>query len=642
MMKRLLSASVFVVCALVLVAPAQAQTRSVYWNRWDVVISNVDTVRNQFDVREIYDVRFDGRFTFGSAVIPTDRLDSITNIQVYDGETSLQQQCFDRAGTYCVERSSGELSITYYFTQPVTDTTRHFEITYTVNGALRIYDGGDQLWWDAIPDEHFGFGIGSATVTVKLPQGYAPREGIDPVETYGAAGQVDVQGSVVTATAVNGVGPYDSFGIRVQYPHNPEAVAPSWQSQFDVQRTYDEQTRPLVTLALCAGSLVIGLGGSLWMIVRYRTHGRDPEVGVVPEYLSEPPSDLPAAVAGTLVDERADVRDVLSTILDLGQRGYLVIEEDQTEGFLGIGSKSTFTFKRTDKPVTGLREYEAELLQHLFSGNRMERTMDSLRNRFYTVIPTIQNSLYDETVKEGFFERSPQSVRSLWGVGGAVVVLVAVGSFFVLMGVAEEISGALIALPISIGVVGVVMLALSSVMPAKTRKGAEEAAKWRAFRQYLRNLEAYDNVENAADRLAEYIPYAVAFGIEQTWFRHFNEVTYAPLPPWYFPRHWGGPYSRGYIPGSAFPQNLGGRGGLPGDLARAGDGSLGDLSGRMSRGLSEMSASLTTMLNSASNVMTSRPQQSGGSGRWSSGGSSWSGGGFSGGGGSGGGSRGFG
>ncbi|MBE0689016.1 MAG: DUF2207 domain-containing protein, partial [Anaerolineae bacterium] len=474
------------------------------------------------------------------------------------------------------------------------------------------------------------------------PQGYAPREGIDPVETYGAAGEVQVQGNVVTARAVDGVGPYDSFSVRVQYPHNPEASSPVWQSQFDVQRTYDEQTRPLVTLALCAGSLVIGLGGSLWMILRYRTHGRDPAVGVVPEYLSEPPSDLPAAVAGTLVDERADVRDVLSTILDLGRRGYLVIEEDQTEGFLGIGAKSTFTFKRTDKPKTDLREYESELLDHLFPGDRAERTMDSLRNRFYTVIPKIQNSLYDESVKEGFFERSPQSVRTMWGLAGGALIVLAFVLFFVMMAGLDSVSGALVGLPVSVGLVGVVALALSSVMPAKTRKGAEEAAKWRAFRQYLRNLESYDDVENAAERLAEYIPYAVAFGIERAWFQHFNEVSYAPLPPWYFPRHWGGPYSRGYVPGSAFPSSVGGRGGLPGGLARAGDGSLGDMSGQMARGLSEMSASLTTMLNSASRVMTSRPQQSSSSGRWSSGGGGFSGGGFSGGGGSGGGSRGFG
>lgn len=642
MSKRLLGVSIVFLCMMLLASSARAQTRSVFWNRWDVVINNVDTARNQFDVREIYDVRFNGRFTFGSAVIPTDRLDSITNIQVFDGETPLRQECSDRAGTYCVERSGGDLSITYFFTQPVSDTTRHFEITYTVNGALRIYPGGDQLWWDAIPDEHFGFGIGSATVTVEMPRGYAPREGVDPVETYGARGDVQVQGGVITARAVDGVGAYDSFSVRVQYPHNPEARPPSWQSSFDTQRTYDEQTRPLITLALCAGSLVAGLGGSLWMILRYQTRGRDPEIGPVPEYLSEPPSNLPPSVAGTLVDERADVRDVLAAILDLGRRGYLVIEEDQTQGFLGIGATSTFTFKRTDKPKNDLREFEASLLNHLFPGDQLQRSMESLRNRFYTVIPTIQNALYDEAVAEEFFTRSPQAVRSTWGIVGGVLVVLAFAMGFITMGGLESVSFAVIGPPIAVGLIGVVALVLSSFMPAKTRKGAEEAAKWRAFREYLRNLDRYDDVENAAQRLADYIPYAVAFGIERAWFQHFDEVPYAPLPPWYFPRHWGGPYSRGYVPGSPFPSSMSGGRGLPGDLARAGDGSLGDFSGQMARGLSAMSASLTTMLDSASRVMTSRPQQSSGSGRWSSGGSGWSGGGFSGGGASGGGSRGFG
>ncbi len=74
--------------------------------------------------------------------------------------------------------------------------------------------------------------------------------------------------------------------------------------------------------------------------------GRDPEIGPVPTYLSEPPSDLPPAVVGTLVDERADPRDAISTMIDLAH-GLSGIEEEQNEGIFGIGGSSEFTFKRT-------------------------------------------------------------------------------------------------------------------------------------------------------------------------------------------------------------------------------------------------------------------------------------------------------
>ena len=41
----------------------------------------------------------------------------------------------------------------------------------------------------------------------------------------------------------------------------------------------------------------------------------------------EPPGGMTPAEAGTLLDERADMRDVMATLVDLAVRGYLRIEE---------------------------------------------------------------------------------------------------------------------------------------------------------------------------------------------------------------------------------------------------------------------------------------------------------------------------
>ena len=54
---------------------------------------------------------------------------------------------------------------------------------------------------------------------------------------------------------------------------------------------------------------------------RSRRRGRDPRPAAVPAELDQPPSDLPAGVAGTLIDQQADVQDVLATLrLELGGR----------------------------------------------------------------------------------------------------------------------------------------------------------------------------------------------------------------------------------------------------------------------------------------------------------------------------------
>ncbi len=628
---------------LILAAPSVilAQSRSVLWERWDVVIDDVDTTNNRFNVTEIYDVLFTGTFQFGSAAIPTDRLERIENVRVQQDGKALTASCSGAPGTFCVRNQQGEVSIVYHFFSPINNDRANIELSYDVVGALRSYPGGDQLWWDAVPQEHFGFPINSSTVTVYLPPDYAPREGVDPIETYGAPGEIQVNGSTVVARAARPIGGNEMFSLRVQYPHDPAGRAPAWQAAFDERRAFEENVQPLLSLGAVALSLLIGVGGLLFVFIRWQTQGRDPEVGPVPQFLSEPPGDLSPAVVGTLLDETADTRDIMSILIDLARRGYVVIEETRTEGPFGIGSNSQFVFKRTDKGLDGLKQFEKRMIQAVF-GREMTRSLESLRNRFYKHIPALQNELYDALVAEGFFERSPQTTRTLWQVGGiSVVGLSGVLMVFVFTMFIESVP-TLVCVPFAGILVGLAMTTLGRVMPAKTQKGAEAAAKWRAFAEYLRNLERYSTVEEAAARFDEYLPYAIAFGLDRSWMRRFEKVPSVPIPPWYWPTYVG-PYRRGYTPGTPLPRHSGGPDGLPGELARAGSGfSLDDMSGSFATGLESMSRGLSSMLDSAGRIITSQPSQSAGSGSWSSGGRGFSGGGFSGGGGSGGGSRGFG
>lgn len=630
-----------------MVAPAVAQTRSVFWERWDVVIDNVDTTSNRFTVQEIYDVYFTGQFTFGSAVIPNTNLESITSIQVYEAGVLLRAGCSQSPGTYCVQSVREGTSITYYFSRPIKDARQQFTISYTVNGALRVYEGGDQIWWTAIPSEHFGFSIGSSTITVVMPDGFVPREGIDPVETYGAPSTIRVAGNTITATATRQIGGSERFEIRAQFPHNPNARVPAWQADFDSRRQFEETVKPLIDLGLIGISLLLALGGPLLVFGIWYTRGRDPKVGPVPRFLSELPSNLPPAVVGTLVDEKADLRDVLSTVVDLARRGYIVFEEDRTQGLIfGIGAKTTFTFKRTDKALNDLRPFEKKIISKVF-GKNLERTLDSLKNKFYQYIPQLQDDLYDELVKQELFTSKPSTTRSFWGAIGGGTFFAAAVLGFLLFDQIEKISGLLLCLPASLGVAGAVAGLVGQYMPAKTRKGAEEAAKWRAFREYLVNLEKYQNVEEASANFDAYLPYAVAFGLDRSWIRKFSKVQSLDVPVWYYPTYRGGYYSGGYRAGTPISGPGGGlpsaKDVMPGDLARAGgSGGLNDMASSIGGGLESISSGLTSMLESTSRVLTSRPQSSGSSGKWGGGGSSWSGGGFSGGGGSGGGSRGFG
>jgi uncharacterized membrane protein YgcG len=620
---------------------AAAQDRTVIWERWDVRIYNVDTTDNEFDVSESYELRFIGQFTVGIREILLQYVEDIRDVVVYEDGDRLERGCSQQPGTYCVTSTLENVLVEYTFERPLNNTTREFRIDYEVIGAMRTYETGDLLGWIAVPADRFGFEVRSSTITIEMPDGYAPREGIDPVETYGAPAEVNVLGTTITAMATGSLGTSGDFRIGIQYPHDPEARTPSWQAAYDEQQVYEEGIKPYMDLGLVGLSILIALGGPLMMFVQWYTRGRDPKIGIVPEYLSEPPSAIRPAVVGTLVDERADLRDVLSTLIDLAHRGYVVIEENRQEGFLGIGSSSSFTFKRTAESSQDLKPFEKRLLNNIFSGGRMERTLDSLQNTFYQYIPQLEQDLYQQLVAEDYFTVAPNVTRNTWFVVGGGILAIPVIIGFIVLSTETALSFTIIMALAAVGFTGIVGLVVANAMPAKTRRGAEEAAKWKAFYRYMDNLEKYTSVEEAATRFDEYLPYAVAFGLNNEWMRRFSKLDDMPLPPWYYPTYLGGPYSGGYRPGS--PLRRVGRyvGGSPIDFGGSSGGqfSLDTASQNLSRGLQNMSDGLTNMLNSAGRAMTSRPQSS--SGRWKSGGRSFGGGGFRGGGFSGGGRAGF-
>ncbi|MCD4684808.1 MAG: DUF2207 domain-containing protein, partial [Anaerolineae bacterium] len=228
------------------------------------------------------------------------------------------------------------------------------------------------------------------------------------------------------------------------------------------------------------------------------------------------------------------------------------------------------------------------------------------------------------------FTRSPEATRNTW-IGVGIVGLIAAAAWFWLLRGQTLISPVIWLPTFGIGAAGATAILFANAMPAKTEKGAQQAALWRAFMRYLSNIDQYKDVDTASANFEQYMPYAVAFGVESDFVRAVTPALKA-MPIWYHPTYLGGPWHGGY---HRRPYVRGtGRTAAPG-------GGLGDLSApnlsgldrALGDGLNAMSSGMTKMLNDASRAMTSRPSSSGSSGGGFSGGSGGS---------SGGGSAGFG
>jgi len=618
--------SILALLLFLLLATSQrshAQSKTFYWERFDVDINLLED--GAMRIVETQTLAFSGdTFSFGFRGIPVGNNgnnDGIVDISVNEGGIAYSLSGSNRPETFDVKREAGEEVITWYFEPTIGRHT--YTISYTVLGGVRLgtmdEGSGDQVFWKPTPTD-LPARIDTGTITLHMPEGVRPQQFtgttdylvaayINGDEDSGVDIRVSEDGRTISYVLTQGIIPGEVLEIRAQFPHGLLSIPlPAWQDR--------EQSGDRIGLAVLVIALLITVGGPLLVLLLWYTAGRDPEAGiVVPEYLSEPPSDLPPGIVGTLVDEKADMRDIISTLIDLARRGYLTIEEE----------KNNHTFHRVYTDSAGLRPYERKFLEFVFRGKE-KRSLNSLRYKFAEKLPELRNMLYDELKNEELVPRSPQSVRNSYGCLSWVILIAAVGSFFALPATLGETVSTAICPALALGLTGVVMLITSRFMPVKSRKGVEAAAKWEAFKAYLQNAERYAKLEEATDIFEKYLAYATAFGLERTWIRKFAAIPATPVPTWY------GPY---YVP------HRGSRGGRElrrsgGPESSGGGPSLEGMSGSLTGGLQSMSDGFTRMLNSTATIFKSTPPSSSGG---SSGGFS---GGFSGGSSGGGGSAGFG
>src|SRR5690606_6448032 len=129
-----------------------------------------------------------------------------------------------------------------------------------------------------------------------------------------------------------------------------------------------------------------------------------------------------------LVDEVANDHDVIATIVDLGERGVLHIEETSSE-LLGFAFNRDWTIRKTGT-THGLLDYEKETLDAIF-GSKNEVQLTKIRQRFSQKQAGVKKAMYQELVDHGYFPRNPETTRSTWrGIGIAIVAAAVIFGFF--------------------------------------------------------------------------------------------------------------------------------------------------------------------------------------------------------------------
>lgn len=466
----------------------------------------------------------------------------------------------------------------------------------------------DELYWNAIGDG-WVIPISHATVTVKSP--------VPVIASQCFAGSPYSQ-QACTSVSVDGTEavftqrylyPGQPFTVNLLYPPHSFDTTPALIERNDVARAFR------LTPVTGFGSLAVFIGGLLIVARRFRVSGMDEEYkGLTPGLMPvgnnetqvglrdkfaplavqfEPPAGLRPGQLGTLIDERADPRDVTATIVDLAVRGYLRIDPvGQSEG----KEPKDYTLVKLRQADPGLVPYEMTIFTALFAG-RDSVKLKTLKTTFSGTMASAQSQLYADVTKRGWFRRNPQYARATWyGVGFAITL----GGFILMFFLAAATSLALFALAI-MGV-GIAILFVARHAPGRTPEGTAILKQTQGFEHFIATADANQlRYEEGHDIFSRYLPFAIAFGLADKWAAKFAELARQganlPDPTWY-----GSSFSYGTFWGHA--SNFGN------DMAR-----------------------FTSLADSA--ISAPAPGSSGGSGFSSSGGGGFSGGGGGGGGGGG-------
>ncbi len=615
---------------LFLVVPqgVHAQSKSYHMGQYNSDITvNPD---GSLDVTETLAYVYDsGSFHRGTRTIELSKVDSISGVKVTELKddsnsqpVAYRQTSYDPdgsisgvPGTFGTEISGNKLNIRWVYDY-TSSGTRVFTVSYHAAGAVRVYSDRDVVDWYAVP-QNWGSPINASRVQLTTP---TSANNLLKTTSKPQAETSKQGNSVVWTTSSN----LDSgFEIGAQLPLGAlQATAPGWQAGVDTR----DKIQPILDIVLFVLGVLIAILGVLLAIMRWYSKGRDKPVKLTSDYLTEPPSNLPPGLVGTLIDESADVRDVIATVVDQGRKGNLTMRETAQGGIL---PGKDFEYAQTGNKVD--YRFEEMTLQALFKhGNPVQ--LSGLKNTFYSDLPPIYDEMYRSLIALNYFPENPKSVRARNVAGGVGLLILAGLTFFATFTVGDLISPWLIVPAIGLAIAGVAWLAIAGAMPRKTDFGSEQAEKWRAFSRYLQEMQRYTNVQAAADKFQQYLPYAVAMGIERQLINQFNSVPSA-MPGWYAPY---GYYPYGYFPmGMPVGQQTatvsgGGGGGMP---QFDPSGAMQGMSNSLGSAMQGMSDSFTSMVNSASSIMTSAPSSSSGGGGWGGGGGSFGGGGGGGGGG---------
>ncbi|WP_026970075.1 DUF2207 domain-containing protein [Algoriphagus terrigena] len=440
---------------------------------------------------------------------------------------------------YHTERENGHLSIYVGESSVFLDPGDYeYEITYSIPGQIRFFDGYDELYWN-VNGTQWPFAVDKIKAEIFLPEGANMVQNACYTGQYGSTEgncQSSANGKLVTFEA-GPLNPYENLSVAIGFSKGIVAVPPP--PGFLQRNGYQ---------LLMAGFGLFLLGYYFFTWLRF---GIDPpKPTVIP--LFDPPSNLSPASVGMVAKGYYWQDFVTASLVSLASKGYLRIEEKTSDGLFGLFKQKEFELIQVNYPNDSLPKEEKELLRSLFAvkekitlNGKYDATIAKAVTNFHSSLTSQWNTLLYKGFNFKFW------ILPFVLIAGYIAMLVLLDDYFVYRDKAPLLIGFLAG--------NAVLFVLYQWL---IRRPAEQKLKLRSeiegFKMYLsaaeeKMLQFSNPPEMTPEKFEALLPYAMVLDVEEIWGEKFqNKLAMSAERQDYNPSWYGG----GMIQRAAFAHML--------------------------------------------------------------------------------------
>ncbi len=421
---------------------------------------------------------------------------------------------------YTISEKTNELTVKIGNPNATITGVHTYVLTFNVTNVATYFDSKDEFTWNVIGDE-WEVPILFASATVTLPD--TASEADIAYSCYrGAYGSTNSciskkqEGKTIMFSDEN-FSPGEDFTVSVGIPKG--IITPA-QEKTD----YLEIIKTIIGFLLPIGTL-IGM-----LILRRKKSGKRDKTTIIPEYV--PPADFKPTLVGAAVDASVDDKDITAGIISTAQEGFLKITRIEKQTFFG---KADYELELL-RPLAELPEKtEQSILKCFFAegktGDKVLLSSFKKSKTLVTAIAKVKTNIDQDMVSRGLFTMSPAKLKQAVIIPATIIIFVSQPIF--------QFFGTAMGFGLVISAIIVIVVGLG-IKPT-TELGKRIRRQILGFKQFISVTDkerfAFHNApEKNPQQFMEYLPYAIALGVEEKWAKQFEGMYLTP-PNWYAGAH---------------------------------------------------------------------------------------------------------